>query len=165
MATGTHCGEVTHCPTDFTATMTTCSPETSTPRADGTCCRAMMTAIPRVKPSITGSGMKRTYRPSPAMAMTTSSRPAMRPTTSTPLAPYSATIGTSTTVMAPVGPEICRLLPPKTAATVPATIAVISPAAAPRPDVIPKANANGKATTPTVMPAMRSRPGAMRMAR
>ncbi len=30
--------------------------------------------------------------------------------------------------MAPVGPETCTLEPPKTAATAPATIAVISPA-------------------------------------
>ena len=43
---------------------------------------------------------------------------------STPSAPCAATIGTSTTVIAPVGPETCTWLPPKIAATVPATMAV-----------------------------------------
>ena len=58
--------------------------------------------------------------------------------------------------MAPVGPETCRLDPPKTAATRPATIAQTRPAAAPRPLVIPKARASGSATTPTVTPATTS---------
>ena len=58
--------------------------------------------------------------------------------------------------MAPVGPETCRLDPPNTAATIPATIAVITPAAAPIPEVIPNASAKGRATIPTVSPAMRS---------
>jgi hypothetical protein len=35
-------------------------------------------------------------------------------------------------------------------------MAVVSPAAAPIPEVIPNANANGSATTPTVSPATRS---------
>ena len=39
--------------------------------------------------------------------------------------------------MAPVGPLTCRLLPPKMAARTPATIAVTSPAPAPKPDVTP----------------------------
>ena len=38
----------------------------------------------------------------------------------------------------------------------PATIAVIKPASAPRPVVIPNANASGTATTPTVRPAITS---------
>jgi hypothetical protein len=42
------------------------------------------------------------------------------------------------------------------AATTPAMIAVINPAWAPSPVVIPNANASGSATTPTVSPASRS---------
>ena len=72
--------------------------------------------------------------------------------------PRSATIGTSTTVIAPVGPDTCRLDPPNTAAAAPATIAVTSPAVAPTPDATPKASANGNATTATVTPASRSLP-------
>ncbi len=41
--------------------------------------------------------------------------------------------------MAPVGPATCTLEPPNTPATIPATMAVISPAVAPRPVVIPNA--------------------------
>ena len=80
----------------------------------------------------------------------------MMPTTSTASAPKRATTGTSTTVMAPVGPETCTLDPPKTAATIPATMAVTKPASAPRPVVMPKARASGRATTPTVAPAITS---------
>ena len=40
---GTHCGAVSHWPTARTATMTTCSPAPVTPKAAGTCCRAMIT--------------------------------------------------------------------------------------------------------------------------
>lgn len=58
--------------------------------------------------------------------------------------------------MAPVGPEIWMFEPPKTAATRPATTAVTRPAAAPAPELIPKARASGRATMPTVAPAARS---------
>ena len=51
--------------------------------------------------------------------------------------------------MAPVGPDTWTLLPPKSAATAPATIAVTSPRPR-RPDAIPNASARGNATTPTV---------------
>jgi hypothetical protein len=45
-------------PTARTATAAVFSPSgLGTPRAAGTCCRKMMTAIPRVNPSITGQGM------------------------------------------------------------------------------------------------------------
>ncbi|MEZ5261853.1 MAG: hypothetical protein R2755_08755 [Acidimicrobiales bacterium] len=78
------------------------------------------------------------------------------PTTNTASIPYWATIGTRTTVMAPVGPETCSDDPPNTAATRPATMAVVNPEAAPSPEVTPKARARGSATTPTVSPASRS---------
>ena len=71
--------------------------------------------------------------------------------------PNWPTMGTSTTVMAPVGPETWNREPPKIAATTPATTAVINPAAAPIPDETPKPRASGSATMPTVRPAMKSR--------
>jgi hypothetical protein len=112
--------------------------------------------MPRVNPSMTGSGMNRTYLPAPARPITTRITPAMRPTTSTPSAPWVATIGTRTTVIAPVGPETCTWLPPNSAATTPATTAVTRPAVAPSPEAMPKARARGRATTPTVTPARTS---------
>src|SRR5699024_10539743 len=82
--------------------------------------------------------------------------PASSDTKRTPCGPCDATTGTSTTVMAPVGPETCRLEPPKIAATAPAMIAVMRPACAPMPEVTPNASAKGSATIATVRPAMRS---------
>ena len=57
-------------------------------------------------------------------------------------------IGTSTTVIAPVGPLTWTRLPPNTAASAPATIAVTSPAPAPMPELTPKPSASGSATRP-----------------
>jgi hypothetical protein len=58
--------------------------------------------------------------------------------------------------MAPVGPDTWTGDPPITAATRPATIAVMSPASAPTPELTPNASASGRATMPTVIPARRS---------
>ena len=58
--------------------------------------------------------------------------------------------------MAPVGPETWTWEPPMTAATSPATIAVMSPASAPTPELTPNASASGNATMPTVIPASTS---------
>lgn len=112
--------------------------------------------MPRVNPSITGQGMYDTTRPSRSTPATVTRMPARMPTTTTASVPWRATSGTRTTVIAPVGPDTWTLEPPKTAATSPATIAVVSPAAAPSPVVMPKARARGSATTPTVRPATRS---------
>ena len=57
---------------------------------------------------------------------------------------------------APVGPPICTLLPPKNEIMKPATIAVMIPFSGLTPEAIPKAMANGHATIPTIIPAMRS---------
>ena len=115
-----------------------------------------MIAMPIVNPSTTGHGMNDTARPRPNSPMARTMPPAMIATGTTADAPNRATIGSSTTVIAPVGPETWKLDPPKTAATKPATIAVTRPAAAPTPDATPNANASGRATTPTVMPARMS---------
>ena len=60
------------------------------------------------------------------------------------------------TVIAPVGPLTWYLDPPKIAARKPAIIAVVKPAAADIPDVMPKPIAKGRATIATVSPAIRS---------
>ena len=91
--------------------------------------------------------------------------PAITASNGTCWTPYWAITGSSTTVIAPVGPDTCRFDPPKTAATTPATIAVIRPAPAPIPEVTPNASASGSATTPTVTPAIRSRLGSRAIAR
>jgi hypothetical protein len=127
-----------------------------TPTAAGTCWRKMMTAMPSVKPSITGHGMKVTARPSRSMPAASTMRPASSPTIARAPSPWAAMIGASTTTMAPVGPDTCTFEPPNTAATSPATIAVTNPLAAPAPELTPNARASGSATTPTVMPATRS---------
>ena len=117
----------------------------------------MIAAMPRVNPSITGQGMKVTARPSPVIPAVSTSTPASRVTSAMLPRPCWATIGASTTAMAPVGPDTWTFDPPKTAATSPATTAVVSPAAAPTPELMPNASASGRATTPTVTPARASR--------
>ena len=144
-------------PTACTAARTAFSPcGIATPTADGTCCRKMITAMPSVKPSITGHGMELTVRPSFSSPTSRTTSPAMIDTRAIAAAPCVATMGPRTTTMAPVGPETCTWDPPKTAATTPATIAVIRPASAPAPLLTPKARASGRATMPTVSPASRS---------
>ena len=74
--------------------------------------------------------------------------PASTLTTATAPMPCAATMGASTTTIAPVGPETCTFEPPNTAAMTPATIAVISPAAAPAPDAMPKPSAERQRDDP-----------------
>ena len=60
------------------------------------------------------------------------------------------------TMNAPVGPPICTLLPPSSEMRKPAMMAVTMPFSGETPDAMPKAMASGRATMPTMMPAMRS---------
>ena len=53
-------------------------------------------------------------------------------------------MGTSTTAMAPVGPETCTDDPPKTAATIPATMAVTIPAVGSHPGGDPESQSKRK---------------------
>ena len=76
-----------------------------TSSANGTCCRAMIVAMPTVKPSITGHGMYWIVRPSPTRPRMITMMPPMIATVNTAPVPCTATIGSSTTVIAPVGPE------------------------------------------------------------
>ena len=95
------------------ACITTCAAATSgrcpsgvdSPIAAGICCRKMMIAMPRVKPSMTGHGMKVTARPRPVTPATTTMTPANAVTSATLPTPCWATIGARTTAIAPVGPD------------------------------------------------------------
>ena len=58
---------------------------------------------------------------------------------------------------APVGPPICTRLPPSNETTNPAITAVMMPFSGDTPEAMPKAMANGRATMPTMTPAIRSR--------
>ena len=111
----------------------------SVPRISGSCCSPMMTPMPMVNPSTTETGMNSTARPTAVSAMAMTRRPARMASSGTVATPCLAITGSSTTVMAPVGPDTCRWLPPNTAATTPATMAVTSPAAAPTPGSDPEA--------------------------
>ena len=71
--------------------------------------------------------------------------------------------GIKITVMAPVGPLTWNFEPPKSAAKKPAIIAVVRPAAALIPDVMPKPIASGKATIATVIPAIKSEVRSLRV--
>ncbi len=54
------------------------------------------------------------------------------------------------------GPPICTRLPPSADVRKPAMMAVMMPFSGETPDAMPKAIASGRATMPTMMPAMRS---------
>ena len=57
-----------------------------------------------------------------------------------------------TAVIGAVGPEICVLVPPKSAAKKLINIAPYKPALGPKPEETPNAKAKGKATIPAVIP-------------
>ncbi len=84
----------------------------------------MMTAMPEVKPTITGFGMKRMTLPSCRKPIASSITPAISVAACSPAMPYCAVMPASTTMKAPVGPEICTRVPPRTEVASPATIAV-----------------------------------------
>lgn len=156
-ATAVQLGCRTNSSTARQVTTSTRSPSGSgTPSTPGICCSPITHAMPSVKPSTTGAGTYCMYRPAFSTARPTSITPAITPTVRTPAGPYRPTIGTRTTVMAPVGPDTCRFDPPNNAARAPATTAVARPASAPSPEETPKPRASGSATIATVSPASRS---------
>jgi hypothetical protein len=61
-----------------------------------------------------------------------------------------------TAVIGAVGPDICVDVPPNKAAKKLKKIAPYNPALGPRPELTPKAKANGSATIPAVNPPKRS---------
>ena len=83
----------------------------------------MSTAMPFVKPTTTGRGMKRTAAPMPVNPRTTSMTPAIIVHMNRPSTPYFATMPATTTTNAPVGPAICTREPPSAETTKPVTMA------------------------------------------
>ena len=82
--------------------------------------------------------------------------PAINVAIAKPSIPYCWIIPYIIIIKAPVGPPICTLLPPNTDIISPATMAVIIPFSGVTPEAIPKAMASGRATIPTITPAIRS---------
>jgi hypothetical protein len=87
----------------------------------------MTTAIPAVKPVVTGWGMNWISRPMRSAPMPSRISPASIVASSRPAIPSRAAIGASTTTNAAVGPETLCREPPRSAMTAPPTMAVYSP--------------------------------------
>ncbi len=84
----------------------------------------MITPMPAVKPAMTGSGTKRITVPRRARPITTSITPAISVASCSPAMPYCAVMPDRIAMKAPVGPAICRRLPPVSDTRVPAMMAV-----------------------------------------
>src|SRR5580700_10434936 len=106
------------------------------PKKSLICVLAIKTAMPLVKPTVTGRGMNFTIDPSPLRPSTKSITPAIIVQTSSPLSPCWLTIPNTTTTYAPVGPPICVFEPPRAEIRNPATTAVYKPAWGVTPDDI-----------------------------
>ena len=72
----------------------------------------MISAMPTVKPSMTGSGTSAMNRPALTRPAAARMIPARSVARSSPSKPYCSTIPATTTMNAPVGPPIWTLLPP-----------------------------------------------------
>ncbi len=84
----------------------------------------MITPMPAVKPRITGAGMNLMMPPSRATPSSSTITPAISVAICRPSMPWVAVMPERMTMKAPVGPAICRRLPPQVDTTSPATIAV-----------------------------------------
>ena len=93
------------------------------PRNSRSCVVAMMTAMPLVKPTTTGRGMKRMALPIPVRPRRTSITPAIIVHTNRPAMPCVATMPAATIRNAPVGPPIWTIDPPPAEMIAPVTIA------------------------------------------
>ena len=82
--------------------------------------------------------------------------PAMTVAMASPSMPYWLMMPATMTMKAPVGPPIWTLLPPRNETMKPPMMAVMSPFSGETPLAMPNAMARGRATMPTMMPAIRS---------
>ena len=126
------------------------------PNASLICPEKMMSAIPLVKPIMTGCGTNLITPPRRMAPMPMSRSPAMTVAMRRPSIPYFATIPAIMMTNAPVGPPICTREPPSAEMMNPATIAVMRPRSGVTPLAIAKAMDSGSATTATIMPAVTS---------
>ena len=97
---------------------------TESPAKSFTCRVAITTAMPAVKPVVTGCGTNWMSPPMRTAPSTSRRMPAMRVATISPPMPNSAEIGARSTTKAAVGPETWKREPPRTAMAPPATMAV-----------------------------------------
>ena len=89
-----------------------------------TCSVAITTAMPAVKPVVTGYGTNSMKRPIRMTPIANRMTPAIRVAISRPPAPNRAEMGASTTTNAAVGPDTWTREPPRRAMRAPATMAV-----------------------------------------
>ena len=94
------------------------------PRKSRHCPTKMMTPMPAVKPTITGAGMNLMTPPMRARPITSSIAPAISVATCSPAMPYWAVMPERIAMNAPVGPAICRRLPPNSDTRPPPMMAV-----------------------------------------
>ena len=112
-----------------------------------------MTAMPAVKPTMTGSGMYLITAPRRAKPNTSRITPAISVAICKPAMPCCAVMIASTAMKAPVGPEICTRVPPNMEVSSAATIAVYIPCSGRAPDAMANAMASGSTTIPITKPA------------
>ncbi|MNF87563.1 hypothetical protein D3C84_700320 [compost metagenome] len=84
----------------------------------------MITPMPAVNPTITGSGINLMIAPSRAIPSNNNMAPAIIVAICRPSIPCSAVTPARITMNAPVGPAICKRLPPKSETSRPPMIAV-----------------------------------------
>ncbi|MCY1457367.1 hypothetical protein D9M68_1005330 [compost metagenome] len=84
----------------------------------------MITPIPAVKPTITGSGMNFMMAPRRVMPRSNRMAPAIMVAICRPSTPCLAVTPARMTMKAPVGPAICRRLPPSKVTSRPPMMAV-----------------------------------------
>ena len=86
---------------------------TARPKKSLICVEAISTAMPLVKPIVTGRGMYRTAEPRPVSPIKSSIAPAIAVHINRPETPNSVTIPATMTTNAPVGPAIWQREPPE----------------------------------------------------
>ncbi|OPZ75571.1 MAG: hypothetical protein BWY82_00205 [Verrucomicrobia bacterium ADurb.Bin474] len=134
------------------------------PRMSAACVAMIETAMPVVKPLVTGQGIYLMRVPIRVSPISMRMIPAMMVAIIRPLYPCFSTISSTIGMKAAVGPPIWTRLPPSAAIRKPANIAVKIPSAGAGNGVavpagmlaIPSARASGRAISPTVTPAIRS---------
>ena len=142
------------------------APSICKPSKSFTWVQKMVTAMPEVKPVVTGNGMNLMRDPILNTPKRMRKSPASSVHITNPLKPKLATTPAIITTKAPVGPPIWNLLPPSSDIINPATTAVTRPVEgviSEHPQAMAKAMASGKATTPTVRPDVRSAKNVLRL--
>ena len=116
----------------------------------------IVSAIPAVKPTTIGYGMNLITVPRWKSPINTSIRPAMQVAKANPSRPKVSMMPYTIMIKAPVGPPIWTEQPPNADTRNPPIIAVMRPIVGLTPLAMANATANGSATMPTTMPAIKS---------